>query len=156
MISLHLSKHKLTPPTDNNSNYDSSVHSAFLNDNEGRQVTPSVVDQPVEKGKGSELNNEARAKKLAHEGKRKDRIMDFWNIEHFEHQPLKLDARKSTGGLGASCTARFLRAQEQLEKEYGVELAEAAKINEGLPEASRKRVYAHDMPKALREKLVVE
>lgn len=148
-------KHTLTSPLDNDSNYDSSIHSAFLNDCEGRQVTPSVVDQPVEKGKNSELNNEARIKKLAHEGKRKDRIIDFWNIEHFEPQPLKLDARKSTGGLGATCTARFIAAQRKLEDEYGAELAEAAKMNEGLPEASKKKVYSHDMPKALREKLVV-
>lgn len=95
-------------------------------------------------------------KKLAYEGKRKDRILDFWNIEHFEHQPLKLDARKSIGGLGASCTARFLRAQKELEKEYGVELAKAAKMNEALPEASKKKVYSHDMPKSLREKLFIE
>ena len=93
-----------------------------------------------------EFNNEALAKKLAQEEKRKDRIMDFWNIEHFERQPLKLNARKSTGGLGASCTARFLRAQEQLKREYGVELASTAKINEGLPETSKK-VHSHGMPK---------
>lgn len=94
--------------------------------------------------------------KIKREQKRKDAILRYWNIENFEHEPVNLGARKSTGGLSKECMGRFLRAQKRLEEEYGAELLQAAKESEGLGERGKKRVYAHDMPKALRKKLVVD
>lgn len=152
---IQTASHTLKKHPDNDSDFGSSTTSSYLFDSTGRQVTPSVhAGQEVEKGNASYINHH-RVKKIEREQKRKDAILGYWNIENFEHQPLKLDARKSTGGLSKEALGRFLRAQRELESDYGAELAKVAKLNEGMGEEGKKRVYSHDMPEELRRKLEV-
>ena len=119
--------------------------------------SPSVhasAGQAIVKGNPGFIN-EARVRKIKREERRKDRILTYWNIENFECQPVRLDGSLSTGGLCREALGRYLRAQRQLEEQYGDELAEAAKLNQGMSKASEKRVYARNMPNELREKLGV-
>ncbi len=145
----------LTSPPDGYESDNTLATSTYLFDHTGHQVTPSVVGQPVEKG-NAERNGERRAAKLARELKRRDRILDYWNIDNFEHAPVALNSRKSDGPMKKETIDRLFELRAKVHEEYGFEMLQAAKEGEGLGEEGRVIVWDRNMPEAMKDRLGVE